>query len=370
MNTQQNNIIWIDMDNSPHVVFFIPIIKELRRLGFHIVITVRDCFQVCGLADMNKLQYKKMGRHFGKNKMMKAAGLVLRSLMMIPFVIREKPKLALSHGSRSQLFLANLIGMKSILIGDYEYASSLWMTKPTWMMAPDIVARVKRIKKKFKRIVAYPGIKEDVYVPNFVPDNSIKKQLNIAENDIMITIRPPATEAHYFKPESEQLFRTVIETLSKISEVQMVLLPRNEKQFKSIQSQWLPLIDSKKIIIPQKVIDGLNLMWNSDLVISGGGTMNREAAALNLPVYSIFRGDIGAVDQYLVKKNRLVLVTNVEDIATKILIRKRKIPMQKETSESPALKAIVKSIVAILENMENNEKRVESKRVEENVLVH
>ncbi|MBN1980485.1 MAG: DUF354 domain-containing protein [Chitinivibrionales bacterium] len=352
MNTQKRCTIWIDLDNSPHVVFFIPIIKELRNMGFRIAITVRDCFQVCGLADMNGLRYKKIGRHFGKNKAMKAIGLVLRSLLMIPFVIRERPHLALSHGSRSQLFLANLIRMKSILIGDYEYASSLWMMKPTWMMAPDVVARAKRIQKKFKRILSYPGIKEDVYVSNFVPDNTIKKQLHIDENDILITIRPPATEAHYFKPESEALFKAVIEALAKRSSVKMVLLPRSDTQIKSIQSQWAHLIDTKKIIIPEKVVDGLNLMWNSDLVISGGGTMNREAAALHMPVYSIFRGDIGAVDQYLAQEKRLVLVSSTEDIKTKILIRKRKIPAQRQTTESTALKSIVKSIVTILENKE------------------
>lgn len=350
MNTTSKITIWIDLDNTPHVVFFIPIIRELKKIGYNVKVTVRDCFQVCGLADLHSLNYLRIGKHFGKNKIMKIAGLIIRSLLMIPFVLRERPQLALSHGSRSQLFLANCIGLKSILIGDYEYSSSLWITRPTWMMVPDVVARAKKIQKKFKRLLSYPGIKEDVYVPDFKPDGRIKQQLNIADQEIIITIRPPATEAHYFKPESEELFKAVIHDLSLNPMVRMVLLPRNENQYKYIKAHWPDLVESRKIIVPGKVVDGLNLIWHSDLVISGGGTMNREAAALNMPVYSIFRGDIGAVDNYLAKQNRLVLVEDAKEIQTKICIQKRKIPTNKSVSESATLTSIVNSIVTIIKN--------------------
>jgi len=43
--------IWIDLDNTPHVPFFKPIIRELEKRGHEVVLTARDAFQVCELAD-------------------------------------------------------------------------------------------------------------------------------------------------------------------------------------------------------------------------------------------------------------------------------------------------------------------------------
>jgi predicted glycosyltransferase len=108
-----------------------------------------------------------------------------------------------------------------------------------------------------------------------------------------------------------------------MDKVTMVILPRNEKQADVIRRRWPEYISVGKAIIPDHVIDGLNLLWHSDLAISGGGTMNREAAALGVPVYSIFRGTIGAVDKYLAAQGRLVLLESSDDVRSKIRIEKR-----------------------------------------------
>jgi predicted glycosyltransferase len=109
--------------------------------------------------------------------------------------------------------------------------------------------------------------------------------------------------------------------------------------------RWPDLFSDGKMRIPEKIVDGLNLIWHSDFVISGGGTMNREAASLNVPVYSIFRGKIGAVDQYLSKTGRLVLLQNVEDLQTKILPVRRERPTRPQDRHSAALGRIVEQIV-------------------------
>lgn len=312
MNEKKNRKIWIDFDNSPHVVFFKPIIDELHIRNFKVVITARDCFQVIGLADMYKLKYKKIGKHFGKNKILKILGLIIRALQLLPFVLREKPVLALSHGSRSQALLANILFIESIIAYDYEFSKSLFCTKPTWAMAPELIAN--NTSDKRKNILSYPGIKEDVYVPFFKPDNSLRPHFGIQDSEILVTIRPPATEAHYHNPESEPIFEHIINILSQNERVKMILLPRGINQKEMITKKWSNLIENRKLLIPEKVLDGLNLIWASDVVISGGGTMNREAAALGVPVYSIFRGKIGAVDRFLVKNGRLTLIENLEDI--------------------------------------------------------
>lgn len=328
--TKLGKRIWIDLDNSPHVPFFVPIMNELERGGHSVVLTVRDTFQVIGLADRYKLTYKKVGRHYGANKFMKVLGTVWRSTQLAALILREKPDVSISHGSRSLILLSSILGIPTILLFDYEFSTSLPLIKPILGIAPEVID-VSRLEKSFRRGVRmYSGIKEDVYVPTFEPDPSILPQLDIRESEILVTIRPPASEAHYHNPESDKLFVKVVEFLGSRPNLRMVILPRNEKAQKDlILRTWPQWCNERRIIIPDRVVDGLNLIWHSDLVISGGGTMNREAAALGVPVYSIFRGTIGAVDRYLQDKGRLKLIETDSDVQNKILVSKR-VKNQKE----------------------------------------
>ena len=340
--------IWIDLDNSPHVPFFKPIIEELNNHGYQVMLTARDCFQTCGLADLFHLEYKRIGKHYGRHKIIKVAGLVFRAFQLMPAVRREKPDLALSHGSRAQLISAAMLGIPSVVIFDYEYATMLPLAQPKWVVVPEIIPD-NAIKLPRERIYKYPGIKEDVYVPNFRPDFSVKRKLGLNEEDIVVTIRPPATEAHYHNPHSEELFETTINFLGNRENTRLVLLPRNEKQEDKVRKMWPEFCSNSKIIIPEHVIDGLNLMWYSDLVISGGGTMNREAAALGVPVYSIFRGKIGAVDQYLANNGRLILLENLEDVKTKVILERWQRPESMDHGNNATLQSIVASIISVIE---------------------
>ena len=146
--------------------------------------------------------------------------------------------------------------------------------------------------------------------PNFSPTGPSSTKLGLACDDLVVTLRPPATEAHYHNPEAEVLFAETLRFLADNPGTRVVAVPRNAKQRQYLQAGWADLIASGRVVIPDGPVDGLNLIWFSDLVISGGGTMNREAAALGVPVYSIFRGKIGAVDRYLVEKGQLVLIEN------------------------------------------------------------
>ena len=340
--------IWIDLDNSPHVPFFKPIIEELNNRGYHVMLTARDCSQTCGLADLLNLSYKRIGKHYGKNKIIKVAGLVFRAFQLMPAALRDKPDLALSHGSRSQLILASLLGIPSVLIGDYEHATMLPLAYPSWVIVPEVIPD-NAVKLSKDRTFKYPGIKEDVYVPNFRPDSTVKDRLGLGEEDLVITIRPPAIEAHYHNPESEQLFEAAVNYLGQRDNVRMVILPRYNKQEIWIKNMWPEMYASHKMIIPDRVIDGLNLMWHSDLVISGGGTMNREAAALGVPVYSIFRGKIGAVDRYLADNGRLILLESLEDVKTKVILEHWQRPEGLDHGNNATLQSIVASIISVIE---------------------
>lgn len=341
--------IWIDLDNSPHVPFFAPIIEELEQLGYSVLITARDCFQVCDLARLFNLNYRRIGRHYGKVKILKLAGLCIRSLQLAPTIIGEQPDIAISHGSRAQLMLAAVLRVPSVVIIDYEFAKGLTLLRPSWVMIPETIPG-SAIHCDEARLLKYPGIKEDVYVPRFKPEPAIRSELGLNADGLVVTIRPPANEAHYRSAASDVVFQAVIDFLGSKRNVQMILLPRNERQEAAVRNTWTELVRAGKIIIPGHAVDGLNLIWHSDLVISGGGTMNREAAALGVPVYSIFRGKIGAVDQYLAGSGRLVLIESADEVETKIVLARRRRPGQCESGHGGALRRIVDNIVAIVES--------------------
>jgi predicted glycosyltransferase len=329
------------------VPFFAPIIEELEARGHPVLITARDCFQVSELAELLGLNCELVGRHYGKHLLLKGVGLCIRAAELLPLALRQKPLLAVSHGSRSQLIAAKLLRIPSVIIGDYEFAKLFVGIRPEWLMVPEVIPD-EAIKSFKTRVLRYKGIKEEVYAPRFRPHNGILQKLGLSANNIIVTVRPPATEAHYHVHESDELFEEVMDYLGEHPEVRTVLLPRNQRQAKAIRSARSQLFKTGQVIIPQTV-DGMNLIWHSDLVISGGGTMNREAAALGVPVYSIFRGMIGAVDRYLADSGRLVLIECKNDVRNKIELTQRRRAAAPANASRVVLDTIVAHIVGVVE---------------------
>jgi predicted glycosyltransferase len=338
--------IWIDLDNSPHVPFFLPIMEELRHRGYQVVVTARNSYQVCELLELHKLQCDVIGSHWGRHRLLKILGTCFRALRLIPFAAGQKPDLAVSHGSRAQMLTCKVLRIPTICMFDYEFTQKMDFLHSLWYITPEFIPDLDDPQAK-TRTRKYPGLKEDVYVPRFRPDPSLREQLGFRADQIVATVRPPATEAHYHNPEAEVLLNAVMNLFVEHPEIRVVLLPRNDRQAAVLEKTWRSAISSGQILIPKPAVDGLNLSWSSDFVVSGGGTMNREAAALGVPVYSIFRGQIGAVDRYLVREGRLTLIENVEDVRTKITVAPRD-PVKAGSSDRPALQAIVNNIVSIL----------------------
>ena len=229
----------------------------------------------------------------------------------------KRPDLAVSHGSRAQVIVCKCLGIPTVVMHDYEHSVKTGFLESDWIMMPDVIPN-GAMTKKTDRVIKYPGLKEDVYVPQFKPDPSILERLHLNSKDLIVTLRPPATEAHYHNPESDVLFRETVRFLAEQTHLRVVILPRGTRQDEQIRKDLADLIASGQFIIPEQAVNGLNLIWFSDLVISGGGTMNREAAALGVPVYSIFRGKLGAVDKYLAENGRLVIIENVHEVRSKI----------------------------------------------------
>ncbi len=349
IGAQTGRKIWIDLDNTPHIPFFRPIIRELELRGHKVLLTARDAYKVCEMTAKFGLSPKVIGRHYGRNRLRKFMGFIYRTFQLMPLAMKERPFMALNHGSRSQLLTCNLLRIPSIEIMDYEHTVALPIDRPAWTIAPkylpEIIPGVQQT-----RLRRYSGIKEDVYAPEFRPDPAILKELGLENAPIIVTVRPPASEAHYHNEEGDALFAAFMDRVCASDDVRAVLLPRSKHQEREIRTTFPRWFETSKVIIPSGVVDGLNLLWHSDLVVSGGGTMNREAAALGVPVFSIFRGTPGAVDMRLQDEGRLILIETTKDVHEKIPLRARNKEVNTgESSVRPALTEIIAHIEAILD---------------------
>ena len=343
--------IWIDLDNSPHVPFFVPIIPELQARGFEIFLTARNSYQVCELLDYYGIHARVVGKHHGKNKILKILGTLWRAVALAHIVRKQKVDISLAHGSRGCILASALLGIGTIAIIDYEHTAKLPVKNiKMWLIYPEIIP-LREPSDRGIKFLTYPGIKEDVYLPSFRPDPELRTRLGIAPGELLVTVRPPANEAHYHNPEAEGLMTATLQKFCRMPGARVLLLPRNKHQENDLRAVWTAEIASGKIVIPGRVEDGMNIIWNSDLVVSGGGTMNREAAAMGVPVYSIFRGPIGSVDKFLASQGRLVLLESVDQVESRIhAVRRNKVELPIDHRKSAALETIINHIADIAES--------------------
>ncbi len=292
-------------------------------MGHRCLITVRDRFQVKELCGLHGIEACVIGRDYGKHSAAKAAGFLVRTAQLVRACRGQRLSLAVSQGSTYQVVAAALLGIPSVFMTDYEHVFlGVANRLATRLFFPSAIPARVLLDRGVPRskIFAYPGLKEDAYVHRFRPDSAGFGRLKIPQESVIVTLRAPSFSAHYRNPESETLFYRVAEALLKHRGVTVLFLPRSIEEASDLRQRVSGL--PGRLIVPDRAVDGLNWIWHSDLVVGGGGTMNREAAALGVPVYSIFRGQSGAVDRHLNRVGRLVFIENESEIG-RIRIEKR-----------------------------------------------
>ena len=345
--------IWIDLANSPHVPFFSALTKELAARGHEIEITARDFAETVALARAAGLRAEVIGEHGGRSLIGKTANLIRRALALRRWAKRRSLDLAVSHNSYTQILAAWTLGLKTVTLMDYEHqpANHLAFRLASRIVVPSVFPEeaLTRYGARSQKVSRYNGTKEDVYLADFARDPSFAnklRELGVSEADVLVTIRPPARDALYHRFENE-LFDELLRRLSDRPEVKIVLLPRrasgqyhnsvalgpgqNRNAVASGSGQNRNAVASgsanQRLIVPVEPLDGPNLIAASDLVISAGGTMNREAAALGIPAATIYAGQWAAIDEALVREGRLMRVQTRADLDT--------LPIKKKDNVSP-----------------------------------
>ena len=315
--------IWIDLANSPHVPFFRALANEFMRRNHEVVVTARAFAETVELAEAAGFAAQVIGEHGGGKLSGKAGNLVQRALALARWARGRNLDLALSHNSYSQILAARALSLKSVTLMDYEHqpANHLAFRLASRIIVPRAFpeASLSRFGATAAKVKRYDGIKEDVYLADFQSDPEFETQLTalgIGATDVLVTVRPPASEALYHRFENE-LFDQLLVRLLATPFVRIVLLPRNDSQ-RIVYSARA----NSRLIVPPGPIDGANLVAHSDLVVSAGGTMNREAAALGIPAASIYLGQWAAIDEELLREGRLRRISTPEHV--------RDLPVQKK----------------------------------------
>ncbi len=321
-------MIWIDFDNAPHVPLLQPLVREFERRGISVFCTARDFTQTIPMLDQTGIRYTRVGKGFGTSRGVKIASLALRLGNLLRVIPRKRIRLAINHGSRTQTACARLLGIPCIVMADYEYTESLLFRKFAHLvLTPDAIPlpELEAIGFDTRVVRQYAGFKEDLYLPDFRPEPDFRRAWSLPPDAVLVTLRPPGILGNYHDPRSEDLCAALIDRLLASPDCYAVLLPKSPYEKKLLRAYVEKRDRHGNWIIPETPLPGLQLIWNSDLVVSGGGTMNRESALLGVPTYSIFTGRKGAVDRKLEAEGRLTFLSRVEEVQ-QLPLAKRSIP--------------------------------------------
>ena len=294
------------MTASAHVLMVRPLIAILRGRGDEVEITARDYAQTLQLLDLHGLEADAViGRHGGRSRTGKARAMRSRLRALRSWARGRDFEIALAHGSHELTMSARRLDIPSATTFDYEWAwlqHQLGCRAATRVVVPDAIPadRLARYGAEPPKLLQYEGLKEEYYLADFEPDAAVLEPFGVESSHVLVVLRPPPDVSLYHR-HSNPLFPQTLELVGRRDDVRAIVLPRTEEQREYVRGLELP-----SVIVPEQAVDAQSLIALSDLVVSAGGTMNREAAALGVPVYTTYGGRLGGVDEALIRDGRLV----------------------------------------------------------------
>ncbi len=322
--------IWVDCTAAAHPLVLRPIVERLEAQGHEVFVTAREYGQTLGILDRLGMPYTAVGEHGGASRLGKARALGGRSARLARVVWDRRPQLAIAHGSVDLAVVSALYRVPSVQMQDYEFAHlqrQISFRLARRVLVPDAipVERLAKLGAKGKKLVRYPGLKEEYYLAGFEPDPAVLGELGLDREKVLVVVRPPPETSEYHA--SNDLYGATLGRLAGASEAQAVVIPRTEEQGAAVRA-----LGAANLIVPERAIDAQSLIAFADLVVSAGGTMNREAVALGTPVFTTFTGRMGGVDEALIADGLLQVLSDPSALA----LRKRDSPVGVRHPRDPA----------------------------------
>jgi predicted glycosyltransferase len=323
--------VWVDCTAAAHPLVLRPIVERLQARGDEVFVTAREYGQTEGVLERLGIPYTSVGRHAGASTLGKAGAVAGRSAGLARLIWERRPDLAVAHGSVDLAVVSALFRIPSAQMQDYEFAGlqrKISFRIARRVLVPDSIPldRLRRIGAKEAKLVRFPGLKEEYYLADFEPDPGVLEELGLDREKVVVVLRPPPETSAYHA--RNDLYGATMRRLAGEEGVQAVIIPRTEAQGAEARA-----IDAANLIVPERAIDAQSLIALADLVVSAGGTMNREAVALGTPVFTTFTGRMGGVDEELIASGRL----RVLDDPAGLELRKREAPIGVLHPRDPSL---------------------------------
>ena len=320
--------VWIDLANSPHVLFFQPVIAELHRRGVATVVSARDFAQTVELCRLMQIEVEVIGTHGGAGLAGKATDLVGRVRALRAFARSHAPAVAVSHNSYAQAVAGRTLGVPVVTAMDYEFqpANHLAFRCADLVAVPDVfpLDMLRHQGARPSKVWRYAGLKEEIALAGFVPDPGYLAQAGVIQPldpapRPVVVVRPPADMALYHRFENK-LFSRLLATLDERR--RSGSSPRGPSGPHERPGGLVAGAGLRRSLWRGAALDGRRLVAAADAIISAGGSMNREAAVLGTPAYSLYAGRLAAIDRALVAEGRLTLLRSEADIAALLLPKK------------------------------------------------
>lgn len=331
--------VWIDLANSPHVPLLEPVVERLSADGHTVLLTARDHAQTVELARRRWPDVLVIGGRSPSGRAAKARVLARRVAALRSYARRQNPDVAFSHGSYAQIVAARLARLPAVTMMDYEHqpANHLSFRLAQRVIVPKVfpASSLRGFGAKSAKVVRYPGFKEELYLASFRPNPAVLEELGLDRDRVVAVFRPPPEGALYH-PGSNDRFDAVLHEALGRDDVESVLLPRTEEQARRYRGL------STRLRIPDHAIDGSSLLALADVAVGAGGTMNRESAVLGTPTYTVFAGELAAVDAELIRQGRL---HDLRSEATDVVFEKKANATRNDVVDpEPILEAITTAV--------------------------
>jgi predicted glycosyltransferase len=323
--------VWVDCTAAAHPLVLRPIIERLEAAGHEVSVTAREYGQTVGILERLGIDHEVVGRHVGGGSGSKAAAVGTRSLALARWARPKRFDLALAHGSVDIAVVSTVLRIPLVQMQDYEYAGvqrQLAFRAARRVLAPDAIGveAMRRAGAAPRKLFRYPGLKEDYYLFGFEPDPAALDDLGLDRDRVIAVVRPPPESSAYHA--DNPLYARLIARLTSDSDTQSVVIPRTDDQREDLRRRA-----AGNIVIPEQAIDGQSLVAEADVVVGAGGTINREAVALGTPVWTLFSGRMGAVDEALISSGRMRVLDDPADVQ----LRKRTEPVGVREPRDPQI---------------------------------
>jgi predicted glycosyltransferase len=306
--------VWVDFTNTAHVLVLRPLVELLERQGHEVTLTARPLSHTQELLEDWGHSHTVIGHHGGTGKLGKARAAAGRVPRLLSFARGRGFDWGLAHGSTDLPPVSRLLRIPNTTMFDYEWASLQHHVNcrlASRVLVPDAIPaeRLRRYGANRRKLVRYPGLKEEYYLADFEPDPTVLDRLGVDPARILCVVRTAPSYALYLGGAESELLPRLLKRLSANEETQTVVLARTDEQRQAIGELGLD-----RVFVPERAVDGRTLVALADLLVSAGGTMNREAAVLGTPVWSMFEGRLGAIDEELASQGRLRFLHDPDEI--------------------------------------------------------